>query len=337
MRRARLLGHGLSYYHVISRVNHREFLITDDEKERLVGFMREAEQLGCGTVITYCILDNHLHWLLAIDHDTSVPEAEVIARVGARYGKQRAAELQHEVEEARRHYGEDAVQQVLDRYRLRMNNLGEFCKDVLQRFTMSYNRRHGCIGRFWSDRYKSQVVEGISEHDVMALATVAGYIDLNAVRAGIVSDPAKYRFCGYGAAMGGDRQALAGLQPVIETTSRKETPDIAAYRSYIFRQGFDHATGGSSGEAFQVLARKVLAKEGKLTPSELLFCRVRYFSDGVAIGSRNFIEDLFTRNRQLFSSRRQSGARSLRNADAGGLYCMRDLRLNPISPPGCVT
>ena len=74
MRRSRLLGHGLSYYHVISRVNHREFLITDDEKERIVGFMREAELLGCGTVATYCILDNHLHWLLSINHGAEVTE-----------------------------------------------------------------------------------------------------------------------------------------------------------------------------------------------------------------------------------------------------------------------
>ena len=337
MRRSRLLGHGLNYYHVISRVNHREFLITDDEKERLVGFMREAELLGCGSVITYCILDNHLHWLLAIDHESFVSEEEVLTRVGARYGKQRTAELVHEVEEARRHHGENAAQQVLDRYRLRMNNLAEFCKDVLQRFTMSYNRRHGCIGRFWSDRYKSEVVEGFSAHDVMALATVAGYIDLNAVRAGIVTDPAKYRFCGYGAAMGGDKHALAGLQPVIEMTSRDPTPEIATYRRYIFRQGFDHATGGSSSEAFQALAQKVLSKEGKLTPSELLFCRVRYFSDGLAIGSRNFIEDLFRKNRRLFGAKRKTGARGFRNADSGGLCCMRDLRSSPISPPAFVT
>jgi putative transposase len=36
-----------------------------------------------------------------------------------------------------------------------------------------------------------------------ALAMIAAYIDLNAVRAGLVVDPKDYRFCGYGEAMGG--------------------------------------------------------------------------------------------------------------------------------------
>jgi len=217
-----------------------------------------------------------------------------------------------------------------------MNNLAEFSKDVLQRYTMSYNRRHDCHGRFWSDRYKSLIVEGISHHDTNALARIAGYIDLNAVRAGIVADPGHYRFCGYGAAMGGDKHARAGLQPLLEMVTKSGKPRLAAYRAYIFRQGFDHAVKGSRSEAFRRLAEKVLKKEGKISSAELLFCKVRYFSDGVAIGSRNFIEDLFRNNRDLFSKRRTTGARSIKNVDSEGLYCMRDLRREPISPPGCV-
>jgi putative transposase len=36
-----------------------------------------------------------------------------------------------------------------------------------------------------------------------ALTTMAAYIDLNLVRAGIVGDPKDYRWCGYGAAVAG--------------------------------------------------------------------------------------------------------------------------------------
>jgi len=335
MRRARLLGHGYTYYHVISRVNHQEFLLDDNEKERFVAFVGEAEAFCGGHVVTYGILDSHVHLLVGIDQGIEVSEAEVMSRVRARYGDPKALELQHELESVREAQGEEAAQEILHRYRRRMNMLSEFCKDLFQRFTMSYNRRHGCIGRFWSDRYKSSVVEGRSGHDTMALAVVAAYIDLNAVRAGIVTDPAKYRFCGYGAAMGGDKHALAGLLPVLEMT-RRDGAEISSYRRFIFRQGFDHLTGGSRSEAFQKLARKVLKKEGRLSSPELLFCRVRYFSDGLAIGSRNFIEDLFQKNRNLFGEKRKTGAIPFRNADSGGLCCMRDLRLNPISPPGVV-
>ena len=40
------------------------------------------------------------------------------------------------------------------------------------------------------------------ENSREALAMVGAYIDLNAVRAGIVEDPKDYRFCGYGEAVG---------------------------------------------------------------------------------------------------------------------------------------
>ena len=84
MRKARMLGRELSYYHIVSRVNHREYLLDDTEKERLVDFMREAELLGCGQVVTYAILDNHMHCFVAIDHDAKVSDELVLRRVKAR-------------------------------------------------------------------------------------------------------------------------------------------------------------------------------------------------------------------------------------------------------------
>ncbi len=40
---------------------------------------------------------------------------------------------------------------------------------------------------------------------------VCAYVDLNAVRAGMVEDPADYRWCGYGEAVdGSNREALGG-------------------------------------------------------------------------------------------------------------------------------
>jgi hypothetical protein len=38
--------------------------------------------------------------------------------------------------------------------------------------------------------------------------------------------------------------------------------------------------------------KAVLEGEGKLTLSQALHCRVRYFSDGVVLGSKSFVEEL---------------------------------------------
>ena len=73
--------------------------------------------------------------------------------------------------------------------------------------------------------------------------------------------------------------------------------------------------------------------DGKLMLSQALRCRVRYFSDGVVLGSKVFVEDVFQRNREQFGLKRKSGARPLRRAEAGELCAMRDLRPEVISPP----
>lgn len=46
------------------------------------------------------------------------------------------------------------------------------------------------------------------------LQTMAAYIDLNPVRAGLVDDPKDYRWCDYAEAVSGSEQARSGLAQV---------------------------------------------------------------------------------------------------------------------------
>ena len=69
---------------------------------------------------------------------------------------------------------------------------------LLQRFTRWFNRTHNRTGTLWEERFKSVIVEGGT-----AARTMAAYIDLNPVRAGMVEDPADYRWSSYGEAVGG--------------------------------------------------------------------------------------------------------------------------------------
>ncbi len=58
----------------------------------------------------------------------------------------------------------------------------------------------------------------------------------------------------------------------------------------------------------------------------LVEARVRYFSDGVALGSKAYIEEVFRERREKFGAKRIDGARKMRAVDWGGLMNMRDLR-----------
>jgi len=106
------------------------------------------------------------------------------------------------------------------------------------------------------------------------------------------------------------------------------------YRKWLFLQGethpHDQAVNQRAGFSKESV-KQVLEQNGSLTKEQLLRCRVRYFSDGVAIGSRAFVEEIFQTSRDWFGQRRKTGARVMRNAKDVGLVSMRDLQAAPIS------
>jgi hypothetical protein len=71
------------------------------------------------------------------------------------------------------------------------------------------------------------------------------------------------------------------------------------------------------------------ARKDDLAISRVIRHRVRYFSDGVVIGGREFVDEFFRGCRERFGSKRQSGARRPRGAlgeMAGEIWSARDLR-----------
>ena len=153
---------------------------------------------------------------------------------------------------------------------------------------------------------------------------MAAYIDLNPVRAGLVKEPKDYRFCGYAAALAGNALARQGLM------SCKLGADwnacAAAYRMRLF------VGGGSAHQSSKVLIdnekiKEVIAQGGKLSLAEVLRPRVRHLSDGVALGSKDFVNEIFTLHREKFGPKRKDGARPIRALACIGLTALRDLRV----------
>jgi hypothetical protein len=53
-------------------------------------------------------------------------------------------------------------------------------------------------------------------------------------------------------------------------------------------------------------------------------CKVNYFADGVALGTKEFINSVFQSERHRFGPKRETGARRMRHFDAGELRKQRD-------------
>jgi hypothetical protein len=148
-----------------------------------------------------------------------------------------------------------------------------------------------------------------------------------------VEDPKDYRYCGYGEAIGGEKVARGGLHTVLaDVTPGGDWRRVSrVYRQTLFERG--RATDAQAGIPAEKV-RAVVAGEAEMSPGELLRCRVRYFSDGVVLGSRGFVEEVFAAHREQFGRKRKTGARAMRFGDWGGLCTMRDLRRTVIAAPG---
>jgi len=64
--------------------------------------------------------------------------------------------------------------------------------------------------------------------------------------------------------------------------------------------------------------------------AKMLRCRVRYFTDGAVIGSKEFVNEAFANARDWFGTKRKDGARSMKGSGKGAkgvLWSARDLRV----------
>ncbi|MEZ5328728.1 MAG: transposase [Verrucomicrobiales bacterium] len=218
MRHPRILGTGpLCYYHVLSRVIERRFIFDVPEREYFQKTMR-AQEAFCGVrVLTWTCLSNHFHILVAVpDRGSAEVQAEIgclladddafLARVKCLYVGSALDEIQARLLAAREGGAKEEaklaeIEAIKRPYLERMYDLSAFVGEIKQRISQWYNGKNERTGPLWEDRFKSVLVQGKQG----VLATVAAYIDLNAVRAGIVQDPRQWRWCGYAeaAARGG--------------------------------------------------------------------------------------------------------------------------------------
>ena len=291
--------------------------------------MRQVEGFSGVRVLTWTILSNHFHVLLEVPPAPAAPlgDAEILARCGSLYSKAQMVEVEAEFAEAQR-MGGPVLQAWRARFLKRMWDLSEFMKTLKQKFTLWFNRSHDRVGTLWESRFRSIVVEGSWK----ALLSVAAYIDLNAVRAGLVDDPKDYRWCGYCEAVVGDRLARKGLAAALaDLKPGANWRDVGPrYRKVLFGIGEENSArvGLSRDEV-----AKVWDAGGKLSLAQLLRCRLRYFSEGMAIGTAGFVERVFQLERGLFSASRETGARRMKGGDWEGLRVARALAVEPVALP----
>jgi len=259
LRRIKAVG-DVAYYHIMSRTVGGEFLLGDTEKEKLLSIIKHYSSIYFVNVIGFCIMDNHFHLLVKTDSIENVYEDDLLERI-FRYTKQKDREFSKDE---------------LEFFKTKLSDISEYIKSIKQTFSRWYNKLNDRKGYFWGDRFKSVLVESGE-----GLLNMLAYIELNPVRAKLCKKPEDYRWCSLS-------YRLAKKLDNFLTFEGVEIENVRDYVSFIYQAGKVNKRGADGKE---------LGKIDKSADSAVNIWkhRVRYFSEGVVLGSKNFIEESFKR------------------------------------------
>jgi REP element-mobilizing transposase RayT len=293
-----------SVYHVISRTALDGFPFGPVEKDRFVSILKRFARIYFTDVLGYAVMDNHVHILVRMLPERNFSDQDIEARF-------------------KLYYGEEAVFPVgrIDHFRKKWSSLSEFVREVKQTFSRYYNKAKGRKGTLWGERFKSVIVER-GETLIHCLA----YIDLNAVRAGIVTRPEDYRWCslGYHSQTGNRDQFLSTDFGLVEFGEMDETERFRRYRRYVYEAG---ALARSDGKSKKVIDQAIVENERERnfepTRTARFMNRTRYFTDSGIIGTQAFVADHYQQFKHMFQSRHEKKPKPIKGLD--GIYSLKRL------------
>ena len=283
-------------YHIMSRTALEGFVLGDVEKDHLLELLKRLSRLYFSEIIGFCLMGNHFHLLCRMHLGTDYTDDEIKRRYRAFF--------QTQEDPADRELTDDQVQH----FREKWEDLSEFIRDLKQGFSRFYNKRHGRRGFFWSERFKSVIVDNGD-----TLTNCLAYIDLNPVRAQIVQKPEEYRWSsiGYHVQRNNEGGFLSLDFGLAEFGDRKTEQRLSHYRKFLYEKG-DIAD-----------ADKERARDSELNQLDKFRYRTRYFIDSGIIGSREFVERIYQRFKHHFLTKKEKRPKPIEGLE--GVYSLKSL------------
>lgn len=119
--------------------------------------------------------------------------------------------------------------------------ISEIMKGINLAYVQHFRKKYKYIGHFWQDRFKSIVVA--KDNYLLACGS---YIELNPVRAGLVSNPGHYEWSSYAFYAFGKENNLLDINPIYESFGNT---DLERQRKYVdFVGGQLKEKGAQRGE-----------------------------------------------------------------------------------------
>ena len=280
-------------YHVMTRTALDGFVLGDVEKDFLFDLIKRLSSIYFTEVFGFCIMGNHFHLLVRMHPGSGYSDEEIKNRF-------------------QQYFGKDAKKVLIDDqipyFRAKWENLSEFIKEIKQVFSRFYNRHHHRKGFFWSERFKSVIVDN-GETLINCLA----YIDLNPIRAGIVEKPEEYRWSSIAYhAQTGNKDEFLSLDFGLKEFGILSAEDrFRRYRYFVYEKGSIKMDHGSQ------------VKSGKMSGVDRFLFRTRYFSDSGIIGSKVFVDQVYQQFKDHFLSKHEKRPKTIKGLE--GVYSLKRL------------
>jgi hypothetical protein len=263
------------YYHLCNRIAGEPgyYPFGDVEKNQLVSLIKEQARLFTVEPLNYQVMGNHIHITVFAPEELLSPAAAA-SRYNAFYDGHKPLLSPEDP-----HCAQVAAQ---------MRDISCFMSRLQQRFSSWFNRTrpNRRRGALWAARFKSTILD----HE-NALWKCMCYIEMNACRAGLVEDPADYRFGSWGEwCATGTHPFAASLEKHLVAFegeyARAHTFDEIQQR---FRVEFARRQAIAERQTMDMV--EAAMRQAEKAPSFVLRLdrRVRYWTDGVIIGTRAFI------------------------------------------------
>jgi len=283
-------GHAAAY-HVITRVNSRDYRLNSFMKKRFCKILRKLRTLFYVKYCGYSILSNHYHLLAKIADPEDIDPKEAIQRWNDYHEKeyQRNALI-----EANRTY---VVQHLTD--------ISYFMKRLNVLLTNAYNRHTGKTGTLWEKRYFSNIIErGIG------IIQCGAYIELNSFRASLTAHPEDYKYSSINELKRGNPSGLVDIDLLEEglgiSRLHKDLTDresftqelFRAYISYIYEAGTsphrdEHGRAEEQGLVITEEMQASLKKYGIHGPAGSMLRKGIEYSRGKFIGGEEFAKRFY--------------------------------------------
>ena len=262
MRTARRKSSEAAFYHLFTRVAGplKYFpLIHPEARRKLIELLYHYTSIYCCVLVSFEIMGNHYHLILWMQKYRRLARAELRRRAKLLWGSR--AEL----------HTASWCDEAWERFNRKLFDLSALMQHLNGEYAKWHNRRFNRRGHFWADRFQNPELL-----DLKAVQDCLCYVETNALRARLVDHPQQWEASSAWMRCSGRTRGLMPIERIFAevppseafTTYRRRLHDAAL----VCKGFFPHL--GSSPES--------------TPPTNPLWCRTRqrFFSDGIAIGSR---------------------------------------------------